>query len=75
MAVEIKTLYILSFILAFAMAGMVFFSWLHQRDAHGLRALAAGLVLGALGLVEMSLRTKTSPAALVIMANTLVIAG
>jgi diguanylate cyclase (GGDEF)-like protein len=75
MAVEIKTLYTLSFILAFAMAGMAFFSWFHQRDAHGLRALATGLVLGAVGLVEMSLRTKTSPPELVIMANTLVIAG
>ncbi len=75
MSADVLTLYLLNFVVAFVMAGIYFFSWSHHRDVPGVRGWAVALALGALGSLELSLRTATSPLALVIMANTLVVAA
>lgn len=75
MSVDVLTLYQLNFTVGIVMAGICFFSWLHQRDTLGLRGWSTALLLGSLGTLELSLRTKTSPIPLVVMANSLVIAA
>jgi len=74
-SVDVLTLYQLNFAVGLVMAGICFFSWLHQRDIQGLRGWSVALLLGSLGTLELSLRTNTSPLPLVIMANTLVVAA
>ena len=75
MSADVLTLYLLNFVVAFVMAGIYFFSWSHHRDVPGVRGWAVALALGALGSLELSLRTANSPLALVIMANTLVVSA
>lgn len=75
MSVDVLTLYLLNFVVAFVMAGIYFFSWSHHRDVPSVRAWAIALALGALGSLELSLRTNSSPLPLVIMANSLVVAA
>lgn len=75
MSVDVLTLYLLNFVVASVMAGIYFFSWSHHRDVRGVRAWAVALALGALGSLELSLRTSSSPLPLVIMANSLVVAA
>lgn len=75
MSVDVLTLYLLNFVVAFVMAGIYFFSWSHHRDVPGVRGWAVALALGALGSLELSLRTSSSPLPLVIMANSLVVAA
>ncbi|TAJ87240.1 MAG: GGDEF domain-containing protein [Reyranella sp.] len=75
MSVDVLTLYLLNFVVAFVMAGIYFFSWSHHRDVPGVRGWAIALALGALGSLELSLRTSSSPLPLVIMANSLVVAA
>lgn len=75
MSVDVLTLYLLNFVVAFVMAGIYFFSWLHHRDVAGVRGWATALALGALGSLELSLRTTSSPLPLVVMANSLVVAA
>lgn len=75
MSVDVLTLYLLNFVVAFVMAGIYFFSWSHHRDVRGVRGWAVALALGAVGSLELSLRTNSSPLPLVIMANTLVVAA
>lgn len=75
MSVDVLTLYLLNFVVAFVMAGIYFFSWSHHRDVPGVRGWAFALALGALGSLELSLRTTNSPLPLVIMANSLVVAA
>jgi diguanylate cyclase (GGDEF)-like protein len=75
MSVDVLTLYLLNFVVAFVMAGIYFFSWFHHRDVAGVRGWATALALGALGSLELSLRTNSSPLSLVIMANSLVVAA
>lgn len=75
MSIDVLTLYLLNFVIAFVMAGICFFSWIHHRDILGLRGWATALSLGALGSLELSLRTHSSPIPLVIMANSLIVAG
>ncbi len=75
MSVDVLTLYLLNFVVAFVMAGIYFFSWSHHRDVRGVRGWAVALVLGAVGSLELSLRTNSSPLPLVIMANSLVVAA
>lgn len=75
MSIEVLTLYLLNFVIAFVMAGICFFSWMHHRDILGLRGWATALSLGALGSLELSLRTQSSPIPLVIMTNSLIVAG
>jgi diguanylate cyclase (GGDEF)-like protein len=75
MSVDVLTLYLLNFVVAFVMAGIYFFSWFHHRDILGVRGWATALSLGALGSLELSLRTNSSPILLVITANSLVVAG
>ena len=75
MSVDVLTLYLLNFVVAFVMAGIFFFSWSHHRDVPGVRGWAVALALGALGSLELSLRTSSSPLPLVIMANSLVVAA
>jgi diguanylate cyclase (GGDEF)-like protein len=75
MSIDVLTIYLLNFVIAFAMAGLCFFSWYHSRDILGLRGWSASLLLGAMGSLELSLRTNSSPLYLVIMANSLIVAG
>ena len=58
MSVDVLTLYLLNFVVAFVMAGIYFFSWFHHRDVAGVRGWATALALGALGSLELSLRTN-----------------
>lgn len=75
MSIDVLTIYLLNFVIAFAMAGLCFFSWLHSRDILGLRGWATSLLLGAMGSLELSLRTNSSPLYMVVMANSLIVAG
>lgn len=75
MSIDILTIYLLNFVIAFAMAGLCFFSWYHSRDILGLRGWATSLLLGAMGSLELSLRTNSSPFYMVLMANSLIVAG
>lgn len=75
LSVDVLTLYLLNFVVAFVMAGIYFFSWSHNRDVRGVRGWAVALALGALGSLELSLRTNSSPLPLVVMANSLVVAA
>lgn len=75
MSIDVLTIYLLNFVIAFAMAGLCFFSWFHSRDILGLRGWATSLLLGAMGSLELSLRTNSSPLYMVIMANSLIVAG
>lgn len=75
MSVDVLTLYLLNFVVALVMAGIYFFSWFHHRDVAGVRGWATALALGAVGSLELSLRTNSSPLPLVIMANSLVVAA
>ncbi len=75
MSIDILTIYLLNFVIAFAMAGLCFFSWYHSRDILGLRGWATSLMLGAMGSLELSLRTNSSPLYMVLMANSLIVAG
>jgi diguanylate cyclase (GGDEF)-like protein len=75
MSIDVLTIYLLNFVIAFSMAGLCFFSWLHSRDILGLRGWAISLLLGAMGSLELSLRTNSSPLYMVVMANSLIVAG
>lgn len=75
MSIDILTIYLLNFVIAFAMAGLCFFSWFQSRDILGLRGWATSLMLGAMGSLELSLRTNSSPLYMVLMANSLIVAG
>lgn len=75
MSIDVLTLYLLNFVIGLVMAGMCFFSWFHHRDILGIRGWATALALGAVGSLELSLRTNSSPIPLVIMANSLVVAA
>src|SRR5262245_8134240 len=75
MQLDVKTLFLLNIVVAFVTAGVSFFSWLYHRDIPGLRGWAVGLTLGAVGSLINSLRPPDSPAALVILGNTLIVAG
>ena len=75
MSIDVLTLYLLNFVIGLVMAGIYFFSWFHHRDVLGIRGWATALALGAFGSLELSLRTNSSPFPLVIMANSLVVAG
>jgi diguanylate cyclase (GGDEF)-like protein len=73
--IDVLTLYLLNFVIGLVMAGIYFFSWFHHRDILGIRGWATALALGAVGSLELSLRTNSSPIPLVIMANSLIVAG
>jgi diguanylate cyclase (GGDEF)-like protein len=75
MSVDVQTLFLLNFVVALVMAGIYFFSWSHHRDVRGVRGWAIALALGALGSLELSLRTNSSPLPLVVMANSLIVAA
>lgn len=75
MPVDVLTLYLLNFVIALVTSGIFVFSWSHHRDVLGVLGWATALALGAVGSLELSLRTSSSPLPLVIMANSLVVAG
>jgi diguanylate cyclase (GGDEF)-like protein len=74
-SIDVLTLNLVNFVAAFVMAGIYFFSWFHRRDVPGVRGWATALALGALGSLELSLRTSGSPLPLVVMANSLIVAA
>lgn len=75
MSIDVLTLYLLNFVVTLVMSGIFFFSWADHRDVRGVRGWASALALGAVGSLELSLRTNSSPLPLVIMANSLIVAA
>src|SRR5215468_10251144 len=75
MQLDVKTLFLLNIVVAFVTVGVSFFSWFYHRDMPGLRGWSIGLTLAAVGSLISSLRMPTSPIALAIVGNTLMVAG
>ena len=75
MQLDVKTLYLLNIVVASVMASVSFFSWLYHRDMPSLLGWAIGLALGAAGSLLITLRTPTSPIVILIIGNTLIVAG
>jgi hypothetical protein len=75
MELNVKTLYLIGGIVTLASAGAALLTWYHHRDAPGLRAWAAALLLTVLGALILRLRTSNADLAPVLAADMLIVAG
>jgi hypothetical protein len=75
MELNVKTLYLIGGIVTLASAGATLLTWYHHRDAPGLRAWAAALLLTVLGALILRLRTSDADLAPVLAADMLIVAG
>ena len=75
MQLDVKTLYLLNIAVVSVMASVSFFSWLYHRDIPSLLGWAIGLVLGVVGSLVISFHTSASPVVILVIGNTLIIAG
>jgi diguanylate cyclase (GGDEF)-like protein len=75
MPFDVKTLYLLNITVALTTAGVSFFCWFYQRDMPGLRGWAIGLSLGAVGSLVLGFQSPVSSIIVVIVGNTLIVAG
>jgi len=75
MELNIKTLYLIGGIVTVASAGAALLTWYHHRDAPGLRAWAAALLLTVLGALILRLRTSNADLAPVLAADMVIVAG
>ena len=75
MELNIKTLYMIGGIVTVVSAGAALLTWYHHRDAPGLRAWAAALLLTVLGALILRLRTSDADLAPVLAADMLIVAG
>lgn len=75
MELNIKTLYLIGGIVTVAGAAAVLLTWYHHRNAPGLRAWAAALMLTVLGALILRLRTSDADLAPVLAADMMIVAG
>lgn len=75
MELNVKTLYLIGGIVTLASAGAALLTWYHHRDAPGLRAWAAALLLTVLGALILRLRTSDADLAPVLVADMVIVAG
>ena len=75
MELNIKTLYLIGGIVTVAGAAAVLLTWYHHRNAPGLRAGAAALLLTVLGALILRLRTSDADLAPVLAADMMIVAG
>jgi len=75
MELNVKTLYLIGGIVTIASAGAVLLTWYHHRNAPGLRAWAAALLLTVLGALILRLRTSDADLAPVLAADMVIVAG
>ncbi len=75
MELNLKTLYLIGGIVTVASAGAALLTWYHHREAPGLRAWAAALLLTVLGALILRVRTSQADLAPVLVADMLIVAG
>ena len=75
MELNVKTLYLIGGIVTVAGAGAALLTWYHHRDAPGLRAWAAALLLTSFGALILRFRTSQADIALGLAANMVIVAG
>lgn len=75
MELNIKTLYMIGGIVTVVSAGAALLTWYHHRNAPGLRAWAAALMLTVLGALILRVRTSYSDLAPVVAADMVIVAG
>ncbi len=75
MELNVKTLYLIGGIVTVCGAGAAFLTWYHHRDAPGLRAWTAALLLTSLGALILRLRTSQADVALGLAADMVIVAG
>lgn len=75
MELNVKTLYLIGGIVTLASAGAALLTWYHHRDAPGLRAWAAALLMTVFGALILRLRTSNADLAPVLAADMLIVAG
>ncbi len=75
MELNIKTLYLIGAIVTVCGAGAALLTWYHHRDAPGLRAWTAALLLTSLGALILRLQTSQADLTLVLAADMVIVAG
>lgn len=75
MELNVKTLYLIGGIVTLASAGATLLTWYHHRNAPGLRAWAAALLLTVVGALILRVRTSNADPAPVLAADMLIVAG
>jgi diguanylate cyclase (GGDEF)-like protein len=75
MDLDAKTLTWVNIVIAFVTSGVTYLVWSYQPRIHGLRGWSVGLTLCGFGWLIVLLHASPVPAALTIMANSLVVAG
>ena len=76
MDLDAKTLTWVNIVIAFVTSGVTYLVWSYQPRIHGLRGWSVGLTLCGFGwLIVLMHAEAPAPAALTIIANSLVVAG
>jgi diguanylate cyclase (GGDEF)-like protein len=75
MDIDVKTIFLVNIVIAFAGTGACFLSWYYGRNNVSLLGWALGLALGGAGALIFSLRGPSSPAIMSVTANTLVVSS
>ena len=75
MELNIKTLHLVGGIVTVAAAGAALLTWYHHRDAPGLRAWAAALLLTCLGALMLRFGTSWADLALVLAGDMVIVTG
>jgi hypothetical protein len=75
MELNVKTLYLIGGIVTVCGAGAAFLTWYHHRDAPGLRAWTAALLLTSFGALILRFRTSQADLTLVLVADMVIVAG
>lgn len=75
MELNVKTLYLIGGIVTVCGAGAALLTWYHHRDAPGLRAWTAALLLTSLGALMLRFQTSQADVTLALAADMVIIAG
>jgi len=75
MELNIKTLYLVGAIVTVSGAGAALLTWYHHRDAPGLRAWTAALLLTSLGALILRFQTSQPDLTLALAADMVIVAG
>jgi hypothetical protein len=75
MELNVKTLFLVGGIVMTCGAGAALLTWYHHRDAPGLRAWAAALLLSSLGALILRFPSAASSTWIVLAANAVIVAG
>ena len=72
---DIQTIYVVNFSMAFVMSAISLYYWYQHPDLRGLRGWAIGLFVGGLGGIVLSQRTPATSIVLSVTGGILVIGG